>query len=53
MLKKLWGKGNTPTLLLGVQSSTSTLEINVAMFQNIKEQVEVDQWDSMVTRPSK
>ena len=33
MLVRLWSKGNTPPLLVGVQTCTTTLEINLAVSQ--------------------
>ena len=36
MLERLWGKGNTPALLVGVQASTTPLDISVVISQNIR-----------------
>ena len=33
MLVRLWSKGNTPPLLVGVQAGTTTLEINLEVPQ--------------------
>ena len=33
MLERMWRKGNTPPLLVGVQSCTATLEINMVVPQ--------------------
>ena len=38
MLEGMWSKGNTPPLLVGVQNCTVTLEINMAVSQNIGNQ---------------
>jgi Trk-type K+ transport system membrane component len=35
MLVRLWSKGNTLLLLVGVQTSTTTLEINLAVFKKV------------------
>ena len=35
MLERMWGKGNAPPLLVGVQTCTATLEISTAIFQKI------------------
>ena len=35
MLARLYSKGNTPPLLVGVQTCTTTLEINLAISPNI------------------
>ena len=34
----MWGKGNTPPLLVGVQTSAVTLEISMAISQKIRKQ---------------
>jgi hypothetical protein len=31
MLRRMWSKENTPPLLVGAQTSTTTLEINLAV----------------------
>ena len=33
VLERMWSKGNTPPLLVGVQTCTDTLEINMAVSQ--------------------
>ena len=38
MLQRLWGKGNTPALLVGVQTDTTTLKISMAISQKIRKQ---------------
>ena len=38
MLERLWGKGNTPALLVGVQAGTTPLDVSVAISQKIREQ---------------
>ena len=38
MLERLWGKGNTPALLVGVQAGTTPLDVSVAISQKIKKQ---------------
>ena len=38
MLKRMWGKGNTPPLVVGVQTCTATLEINMVVSQKIENQ---------------
>ena len=38
MLKGMWGNGNSPPLLVGVQTGTVTLEISMAISQNIRKQ---------------
>ena len=38
MLERMWSKGNTPPLLVGVQTCTATLEISMAISQNIRKQ---------------
>ena len=35
-LERIWGKGNTPSLLVGVQTCTATLEINMVISQKIR-----------------
>ena len=36
MLVRLWSKGNTPPLLVGVQTCKTTLEINLVVSQKIR-----------------
>ena len=38
MLERLWDKGNTPKLLVGVQAGTALLDINLAISQKIRQQ---------------
>ena len=38
MLQRMWGKGNAPPLLMGVQTCTATLEISVTISQKIRKQ---------------
>ena len=38
MLERMWGKGNTPALLVGVQTCTADLEISTMMSQKIRKQ---------------
>ena len=38
MLERLWGKGNAPALLLGVQVGITPLDISVAISQKIRKQ---------------
>ena len=35
MLARMWSRGNTLALLMGVQTCTATLEINIMVFQKI------------------
>jgi hypothetical protein len=35
MLARVWSKGNTPPLLVGVETGTTTVEINTEISQNI------------------
>ena len=44
MLERLWGKGNTPPLLVGVQAGTAPLDISMAISQKI--------WKQPSSRPS-
>jgi hypothetical protein len=44
MLARMWNKGSTPPLLVGVQTCKATLEINLAVSQNIG--------NSFISRPS-
>ena len=38
MLKRLWVKGNTPALLVGMQAGTAPLDVSVAISQKIRKQ---------------
>ena len=38
MLERLWGKGNTPALLVGIQAGTDPLDISMAISQKIRKQ---------------
>ena len=38
MLGRLWGKGNTPALLVGIQTGTAPLDISMAISSKIKKQ---------------
>ena len=38
MLDRMWNKGNTPPLLVGVQTCTATLEISMVISQKITKQ---------------
>ena len=38
MLERLWSKGNTSALLVGMQAGTDPLDVSVAIFQKIKKQ---------------
>ena len=38
MLERLWGKGNTPALLVGMQAGIAPLDISVAISQKIRKQ---------------
>ena len=42
MLERLCGKGNTPPLLVGVQTSTAALEISMMIYQKIRKQPSSD-----------
>jgi hypothetical protein len=33
MLERMWGKGNTPPLLVGIQNCTTTLQVNLVLSQ--------------------
>ena len=44
MLERMWSKGNTSTLLVGVQTGTATLDISIVISQNI--------WKQHSSRPS-
>jgi hypothetical protein len=35
MLARTWNKGNTPPLLMGMKTCTTTLEINLAVFRKL------------------
>ena len=39
MLEKMWGKGNTPPLLVGVKTCIDALEISMTISQKIKETI--------------
>ena len=36
MLEKMWGKGNTPPLMVGMKTGTTALEISMAISQKIR-----------------
>ena len=36
MLKKLWEKGNSPALLVGVQAGTAPLDVSLVISQKIR-----------------
>ena len=38
MLEGLWGQGNTPELLVGMQAGTDPLNVSVAISQKIRKQ---------------
>ena len=38
MLERLWEKGNTPALLVGVQTGTAPMDISMVVFQKIRKQ---------------
>ena len=38
MLERMWGKGNIPLLLVGVQTGTATLDISMTISQKIRKQ---------------
>ena len=38
MLERLWGKGNTSALLVGMQAGTAPLDVSVAISQKIRKQ---------------
>ena len=38
MLERMWSKGNTPPLMLEVQTSTATVEISTVISQKIRNQ---------------
>ena len=38
MVVRMWGKGNTPPLLVGVQIGIATLEISMMICQKIRKQ---------------
>ena len=38
ILERLWGKGNTPALLVGVQNGTAPLDISMVVSQKIRKQ---------------
>ena len=39
MLERLWGKGNTSALLVGMQAGTTPLDVSVAISQKIRKQL--------------
>ena len=39
MLERIWGKGNTPALLVRVQAGTDTLEIGMVISPKIRKQL--------------
>ena len=38
MLERLWGKGNTSALLVGMQAGTAPLDVSVVISQKIRKQ---------------
>ena len=38
MLERMWGKGNTPELLVGVQAGTAPLDVSVVISKEIRKQ---------------
>ena len=38
MLERIWGKGNTPALLVGVQAGPAPLDVSVTISQKIRKQ---------------
>ena len=38
MLERLWGKGNTSALLVGIQAGTAPLDVSVVISQKIRKQ---------------
>ena len=36
--KRLWDKGNTPALLVGMQAGIAPLDVSVAIYQKIRKQ---------------
>ena len=38
MLERLWGKGNTSALLVGMQAGTTPLDVSVVISQKIRKQ---------------
>ena len=38
MLERMWGKGNSPALLVGVQAGTAPLDISMVISQKIRKQ---------------
>ena len=38
MLERLWGKGNTTALLVGVQAGTAALDVSMVISQKIRKQ---------------
>ena len=39
MLERLWGKGNTLALLMGMQVGTASVDVSVVIFQKIRKQL--------------
>ena len=42
MLEMVWGKGNPPTLLVGMQTSTATMENSVEIFKKLEIELPYD-----------
>ena len=42
MLAKIWRKGNTSPVLMGMQTSTATVEINMVVFQKFRGDLQED-----------
>ena len=42
MLERMWGKGNTPPLLVGVQTGTAALEISMWIFRKLENNLPQD-----------
>ena len=38
MLERMWDKGNTSALLVGAQTGTASLDINMAISQKLRKQ---------------
>ena len=38
MLERLWGKGNTSALLVGMQAGTTSLDVSMTISQKIRKQ---------------
>ena len=39
MLERLWEKGNTPAMLVGVQAGTAPLDVSMVISQEIRKQL--------------